>query len=144
MICKCGAMVKEAGGAAEMACFRAQTEAERQHLSAKSRLKGEPGRFVRAAGRSMCAPAETSSHRAKTAGARLCAQTTSVVQRRWNAETDNGLTPFHAPSVNARPSIQPASQDPCAIAAHTRFPAGTPGGRTPDARDGPWPIRSRH
>src|SRR6266478_6195282 len=89
------------------------------------------------------APEERSSHRAKTDGARRCAQTTSVVRRRLNAETDNGLTPFHAPSVNARPSIQPASRGPGAIAAHTRFPAGTPGGRTPDARDGPWPIRSQ-
>src|SRR5947199_9838669 len=105
--------------------------------------EGEPDRFVRAAGRSMSAPAETPSHRAKIDEARRCAQTTSVVQRRLNAKTDSGLTPFHAPSANARPSIQPASRDPGAIAAHTRFPAGTPGGRTPDARDGPWPIRSR-
>src|SRR5258708_23384077 len=85
-----------------MACFRAQTEAERQHLSAKSRLKGEPGRFVRAAGRSMCAPAETSSHRAKTDGARRCAQTTSAVRRRLNEKTDSGEKPSRTDRKSTR------------------------------------------
>src|SRR5258708_4484684 len=99
--------------------------------------------WIKTAGLSMCARSGTGS-RPVTNDARLYAETTSAVRTRLTAETENGPGPFHAPSASAQPSIQPASRDQGTIEARTRFPAGTRGGRTPDARDEQWPIRSRH
>src|ERR1700681_42404 len=116
-----------------------------QHLSAKrAPWTGTRARFVRTTERSRRARTGTAPHRAKMNGARRRAQTPSAVRTHLNAETDNGLTPFHAPSVNAQSSIQPASRDLGTIAAHTRFPAETRGDRTPDARDERWPTHSQH
>ena len=170
MVCKCGARVKASLGArryhrfqqAESALSRSLAKiggprtgtgrgapakrrsklrepvsgeaAERDRLAADSAgLRDDRGALE--TGRASHPPATIDAHRR--------ARTTSAARRRSNAETDTGPRPFPARSANAPPSIQPASRDPGTIAVRTRFPAGTPGGRTPDARDERWPVRNR-
>ena len=139
MVCKCGATVKGSRPRHEAAARR----------SALGIAGTGPGTYapsllwIKTAGLPMCARSGTGS-RPVTNDARLYAETTSAVRTRLTAETENGPGPFHARSASAPPSIQPASRDRDTIEARTRFPAGTRGGRTPDARDEQWPIRSQH
>src|ERR1700704_4297287 len=139
MVCKCGATVKGSRPRHEAAARR----------SALGIAGTGPGTYaprllwIKTAGLSMCARSGTGS-RPVTNDARLYAETTSSVRTRLTAETENGPGPFRAPSASAQPSIQPASPDQGTIEARTRSPAGTRGGRTPDARDEQSPIRSRH
>src|SRR6267154_2174097 len=143
MVCKCGATVKGSRPRHEAAARKSVLGM--REPAPQLTPRGSYGSELRITtpGLSMCARSGTGS-RPVTNDARLYAETTSAVRTRLTAETENGPGPFHAPSASAQPSIQPASRDQGTIEARTRFPAGTRGGRTPDARDEQSPIRSRH